>query len=155
MRERRWMTLCLAVLFTVGAASWSFAVHERKEVAGMSVVFGAEPEPALTDERQDLVWRFRGLESEEPVEGLEALEVLVTHEGHEYGPFTARGSRREPGTYRAMRIFTAAGDYAAKLTFNKAGETERHSVDFDFQINDRAELEIPGGSRHSGDHGDE
>ncbi len=37
------------------AAGASSAVHERKEVAGMMVVFGAEPEPAITGERQELV----------------------------------------------------------------------------------------------------
>lgn len=119
------------------------SAHDRKEVAGMMVVFGAEPEPALTDERQELVWRFRSLESEEPVGDLENLEAVVVHEGTEYGPFQVRGSRREPGTYRTMRIFTTAGDYSVQLTFTKAGASESHEVAFDFRIADRSELSIP------------
>lgn len=134
----------LAAVIVSGMTSSGFAMHERKEVAGMLVVFGAEPEPALTQERQELVWRFRGLESEEAVPGLEELQVVVAYGDNEYGPFAARGSRREPGTYRAMRIFTEAGEYKAALTFNKPGETERHTVHFDFRINDRVEVEIPG-----------
>ena len=35
--------------------------HERKEVAGLSIVFGAEPEPALTEEMQFLRWRVNSL----------------------------------------------------------------------------------------------
>lgn len=148
---RKTMLLVVAISLTVAAGITPAAVHERKEVAGMLVVFGAEPEPALTEEKQDLVWRFRGLESEEPVGDLEDLQVTVMHGEQQYGPFAARGSRQDPGTYRAMRIFTAAGDYKATLSFQKAGETERHAVEFDFHINDRAEFEIPG--RH-GMHGD-
>ena len=39
-----------------------------------------------------VVWRFRGLESEEPVGDLEELQVTVMHGEQEYGPFAARGS---------------------------------------------------------------
>ncbi len=124
------------------------SAHESKEIAGMRVVFGAEPEPALTEERQELVWRFRSLESEEPVGDLENLEAVIVREGTEFGPFQVRGSRREPGTYRTMRIFAAAGDYSVQLTFAKAGEAERHSVAFDFRIADRSELTISGGGIH-------
>ncbi len=134
------------LLLLLGAAGAGAAMHERKEVAGMMVVFGAEPEPAITEERQELVWRFRSLESEEPVDDLENLEAVVVHGNAEHGPFRVFGSRREPGTYRTMRIFTAAADYSVLLRFSKAGETERHSVDFDFRIGDRQQLAIPGES---------
>lgn len=135
-------TAIIAFLLLLMASPSS--AHERKEVAGMMVVFGAEPEPAVTEERQELVWRFRLLESEEPVGDLENLEAVVVHDGTEYGPFQVRGSRREPGTYRTVRIFTATGDYSVSLTFTKAGETDSHSVDFDFRIANRNELAIPG-----------
>lgn len=147
MRIHQFPRTAILVLLLLLTASPSSA-HERKEVAGMMVVFGAEPEPAMTEERQELVWRFRSLESEEPVGDLENLEAIVVHDGTEYGPFQVRGSRREPGTYRTVRIFTAAGDYAVTLTFNKAGEADNHSVDFDFRIADRNELAIPGKGVH-------
>ena len=35
--------------------------HERKEVAGLAVVFGAEPEPALTEERHHAEPRRRSV----------------------------------------------------------------------------------------------
>lgn len=139
----RKILILMVMALMITAAGTGLAFHERKEVAGMAVIFGAEPEPALTEERQDLVWRFQSLASEEPVGGLEKLEATVVHDGQQYGPFAARGSRREPGTYRTMRIFTAAGDYKVNLAFNKPGETERYTVEFDLHINDRAELEIP------------
>jgi hypothetical protein len=123
--------------------------HERKEVAGLAVVFGAEPEPALTEEMQQLVWRVSSLEDEEAYTDMADATVTITHEGESYGPFDVRGSRRNPGTYQTQHIFTAAGEYNSVLTFKKGEETESHSVDFDFRIRDRADLEIP---RRGGSH---
>ena len=48
----------VATVFFVNGAD---ARHERKEVAGLTVVFGAEPEPALTGELQYLRWRIQTL----------------------------------------------------------------------------------------------
>ena len=48
--------------------------HERREIAGMQVVFGGEPEPFLDGELCFLRWRFTDLPSGEPVTDLE--EVL-------------------------------------------------------------------------------
>ena len=45
--------------------------HERKEIAGRVVVFGAEPEPALTEEVEWLRWRFRSLATNEPFTDIE------------------------------------------------------------------------------------
>ena len=54
------------VLTAAIAPDTSLAFHERKEVAGLAVVFGAEPEPALTEEIQFLAWRVNSLATEEP-----------------------------------------------------------------------------------------
>ena len=51
--------------------------HERKEVAGLAVVFGAEPEPALTDEMQFLRWRVSSLSDEEPYTDFQDAEVVI------------------------------------------------------------------------------
>lgn len=118
--------------------------HERKEVAGLMVIFGAEPEPALTGEVQQLVWRFRGLESSEPFTDIEELSAVITRDGAEYGPFTARMSRRDPGTVQTKHIFTVAGEYEVMLTFKKKDDPQTHSVSFTYRIGDRKELEIPG-----------
>ena len=52
MTIARSLSLTLAV--AVVAMGATMAAHERKEVAGLDVVFGAEPEPALTGEMQFL-----------------------------------------------------------------------------------------------------
>jgi len=118
--------------------------HERKEVAGLVVIFGAEPEPAVSGEKQSLVWRFRDKESEEPFGELSDLEAVVRYQGTEYGPFASRVSRREPGLVQTMHIFTEPGEYEVTLRFVKGDDPTVHSVDFTFSIADRAELEIPG-----------
>ena len=66
--------------------------HERKVVAGLAVVFGAEPEPALTEERQFLRWRVSSLADEEAYEYLEDAEVTIKRNGEEFGPFGVRAA---------------------------------------------------------------
>jgi hypothetical protein len=133
----------LASAVMVAATPTAEAPHERKEVAGLAVVFGAEPEPALTDEMQFLRWRVSDLESEEPYETFEDAKVVVTHEGTEYGPFTVRAMRRTPGTYQTQHIFTVPGEYTSVLSFRKGDDAAVHSVDFDFNIADRSSMELP------------
>ena len=118
-------------------------VHERKEVAGLAVVFGAEPEPALTEEMQFLRWRVSSLADKEPYSDFQDAKVTITRGGEQYGPFTVRGSRRDPGLYQTRHIFTAAGEYESVLSFRKGEEEKVHTVDFSFRIRDRATLEIP------------
>ena len=118
--------------------------HERKEVAGLAVVFGAEPEPALTEEMQFLRWRVSTLEGEEPYNEFTDAEVTITRNGDEFGPFALRRVRGTPGQYQTRHIFTDAGEYESVLSFKKGDEPEVHTVDFTFNINDRASLQIPG-----------
>ncbi len=118
--------------------------HERKEVAGLAVVFGAEPEPAITDEIQFLRWRVSTLEGEEPYGDFTDAEVTIMKDGEEFGPFAVRGVRGSPGQYQTRHIFTEVGEYGSVLSFKKGDDSEVHSVDFDFNINDRSSMEIPG-----------
>lgn len=115
--------------------------HERKEVAGLEVVFGAEPEPALNGEKQFLRWRF--LKDKQPFADIEELTATIKRGGKSFGPFTARTSPREPGVAATQHIFTSVGDYEATLTFKKKGEPTIHSITFSFKIGDRKQLEIP------------
>ena len=135
-----------ATAIVAGAASSSDETmpHERKEVAGLSVLFGAEPEPALTEEMQFLRWRVSSLTDQEPYQDLEDAEVTITHDGEEFGPFGVRGARRDPGLYQTQHIFREAGEYESALSFRKGEEAEVHTVEFTFNIRDRATLEIPG-----------
>ncbi len=146
----------IPALITVGALLAAAATpedalpfHERKEVAGLAVVFGAEPEPALTEEMQQLVWRVSTLDSEEAYSDMTDATVSISFEGEPYGPFDVRGVRRTPGQYQTRHIFTAVGEYTSVLTFKKGEESKSHSVDFNFRIGNRADLEIPrrGGTR--------
>lgn len=140
------LTFALVAVVTVTASYGHAAtpdVHERKEVAGLAVVFGAEPEPALTEEMQFLRWRIQTLSDEEAYTDLTDAEVVIEFDGEEYGPFSVRGSRRDPGQYQTRHIFTSAGEYRSVLSFKKGEEEEVHSVDFDFRIRERASLEIP------------
>ena len=50
MNVARSLGFSLAV--AVVAMCATISAHERKEVAGLNVLFGAEPEPALTGEMQ-------------------------------------------------------------------------------------------------------
>ncbi len=143
MKRLACVIVLLAMAFTILLPQISLA-HDRKEVAGLTVTFGAEPEPALTDQAQYLRWRFRSLASEEPYTELLEGEATIKRDGKEYGPFTARGSQRDPGQLQTMHIFTEPGDYDVRLTFRKGEDPEAHTVDFTYRIRDRRELEIPG-----------
>jgi len=135
-----------ATAIVTGAASSSdeAMLHERKVVAGLSVLFGAEPEPALTEEIQFLRWRVSSLADEEPYRDLEDAEVTIKHNGAEFGLFGVRGARGDPGLYQTQHLFTEAGEYESVLSFRKGEEDEVHTVSFTFNIRDRATLEIPG-----------
>ena len=140
----------LASLVTGGAIALGAAApdsglffHERKEVAGLAVVFGAEPEPALTEEMQFLRWRVSTLAEETPYADMTGASVTITRDGETFGPFDVRGVRGTAGLYQTRHIFTAVGEYQSVLSFRKGEATEVHTVDFVFRIGDRAELEIP------------
>jgi len=142
-RNRVWTVLVGAMALAVAPYGEAAPRHERKEVAGLAVVFGAEPEPALTDEMQFLRWRVSSLADEKPYEDFQDAKVTVKRNGQEYGPFNVRGVRRTPGQYQTQHIFTEAGDYESVLSFRKGEDQTVHTVDFSFQITDRASLEIP------------
>jgi len=118
------------------------SAHERKEVAGIDVVFGAEPEPAVTGEMQYLRWRFIA-KDKTPFADIEGASAVVKHGGKTFGPFTGRTSAREPGLVATQHIFTMAGDYEATLTFKKKGDSTTQTVTFPFKIADRKTLELP------------
>ena len=148
-RNLRFPTL-LGILFAGGlglaaAASPDHAapVHERKEVAGLAVVFGAEPEPALVDEMQFLRWRVSVLADETPYTEMREAQVLVKKDGREFGPFDLQAVRQTPGLYQTRHIFTVSGEYESTLSFRKGEAPEVHSVDFAFRIAERASLELP------------
>ena len=81
-------SLSLALAIAVVAMCATVAAHERKEVAGLEVVFGAEPEPALNGEKQFLRWRF--LKDKQPFGDIEELAATVKRNGKTFGPFTGR-----------------------------------------------------------------
>jgi hypothetical protein len=147
LRQEKHMKLARMLGYVLGLAIvvlWSPATaHETKEVAGLEVVFGAEPEPALNGQLQFLRWRFRTKDTKQPFAELEALTATVKHGGKQYGPFQGRTSPREPGLVATQHIFTAPGEYEATLTFKKKGDPQTHSIAFQFRIRDRKELEIP------------
>ena len=144
---RQLVPLALVLLAVMTTVSASFAdgrpPHERKEVAGLAIVFGAEPEPAITDEMQFLRWPVSSLEDEEPYADFQDAEVTISRGGKELGAFVLRGSRREPGQYQTRHIFTEEGEYDTVLKFRKGEDDEVHTVDFAFRISDRSSLEIP------------
>ncbi len=141
---RALLMLAAGAIVTAAAFPDSTAVfHERKEVAGLAVVFGAEPEPALTDEMQFLRWRVSSLADEEAYTDFQDAKVTIKRNGEDFGPFTVRAVRRNPGQYQTQHIFTAAGEYESVLSFRKGEEKEVHTVDFNFRIRDRKTLEIP------------
>ena len=117
--------------------------HERKEVAGLMVLFGAEPEPALTEEVEYLRWRFTSPESHEPFKDLEDVNAVIRRASREFGPFEARNARRDPGLLQTRHIFSEPGEFDVVLTFRKAGDPTVHSVAFTFSIRDRRSLTIP------------
>lgn len=130
------------IFLCVFFAAMAFA-HSRADVDGMSVLFGGEPEPMLDAERQNLVWRFTDADTSEPVTDLEELQAVVRFDGEEFGPFTARGSRREPGLYQTFHIFSKPGDGEVTLSFKREGSSEVHTVTFSFSVNSRKDYEIP------------
>jgi hypothetical protein len=140
MKFSRTLTWTLAL--TVVAMCATVAAHERKEIAGLEVVFGAEPEPALNGEKQFLRWRFLS-KDKTPFGDIEEMSATVKRGDKTYGPFTGRMAAREPGVVATQHIFTAAGDYEATLTFKKKGDATVHSVTFPFKIADRKTIEIP------------
>ena len=140
MKLSRILTWTLGLVVAVMCAT--VAAHERKEVAGLNVLFGAEPEPALTEEMQFLRWRFTSPDKT-PFTDLEELKATLKRNGKTHGPFAGRMTMREPGLVATQHIFTAAGEYEATLTFKKKGDATVHSVTFPFKIADRKTLEIP------------
>ncbi len=155
--QRHSKLVSLFLLVAVGAVVTAAALpggatmfHERKEVAGLAVTFGADPEPAFTEEMQSLSWRIRSLADEEAYTDLQDAEAIIKRDGEEFGPFPVRGSRRDPGLSQTRHIFTAGGEYESVLSFRKGDDEKVHTVDFTFRIRDRASLEIPprkGGGR--------
>ena len=148
--QRHSKLVSLFLLGAVGAAVTAAALpgsatmfHETKEVAGLAVTFGAEPEPALTEEMQFLRWRIRSLADEEAYTDLQDAEAVIKRDDEEFGPFQVRGSRRNPGLYQTQHIFTAGGEYESVLSFRKGEDEKVHTVDFTFRIRGRASLEIP------------
>ena len=143
--------LAAGAIITAAAFPDSTTVfHERKEVAGLAVVFGAEPEPALTEEMQFLRWRVSSLADEEAYTDFQDAKVTIKRDGEEFGPFDVRHMRRNPGQYQTQHIFTTAGEYESVLSFRKGEEAQVHTVDFTFRIRDRETMEIParkGGGR--------
>ncbi len=137
------LVVATAIVTSAASSGDSTLFHERKEVAGLAVVFGAEPEPALTEEMQFLRWRVSSLADQEPYTDLEDAEVTITRNGESFGPFGLRGSRGNPGQYQTQHLFTEAGEYESVLSFRKGEEQQVHTVDFTFNIRDRATLEIP------------
>ncbi len=134
-------------LVLAAAAAPEAPPHERKIVAGLQIVFGAEPEPAITDEVQLLVWRISDVASKEPFTELEDAQVTVTFEGETFGPFPLRPVRGEPGRYQTRHIFTEVGSYGTVLRFRKGEDSQEHTVDFEFRIRPRSDLELPGRRR--------
>jgi len=137
MRVAYYLTLAIVVV----AMSVTPAAHERKEVVGLEVVFGAEPEPALNGEKQFLRWRF--LKDKQPFGDIEEVVAIIKRNGKTFGPFNGRMTPREPGVVATQHIFTSTGEYEATLTFKKKGDATVHSVTFPFKIGDRKALEIP------------
>ena len=113
------------------------------EVNGISVLFGGSPEPMVDAERQNLVWRFTDANTKEPITDLEALEAVIAYDGKEFGAFTARGSRSDPGMYRTTHIFSIPGEGKVTLRFKREGSDEVHTITFSFRINSRKDYEIP------------
>ncbi len=136
------LTVVGSMLMAAVAPETALRFHEREEVAGLSIVFGAEPEPALTEEMQFLRWRVSSLESQEAYTELSG-EVAIGFDGEELATFPVLGVRGTPGSYQTRHIFTESGTYQTVLTFKKGEAEEAHTVDFDFTINPRSSLELP------------
>ena len=132
-------SVIILVLLVTGIAS----SHERKEIAGLSVVFGGSPEPMLDNEVILLEWRITDLKTEEGGANLQDVSVIVKIDGKEFGPFETQSAFRNAGTYRTRHIFTKSGEGEATLTFNKEGEDMVHTLTLTFRIGSRGDIEIP------------
>ena len=143
MRQTTFALTLVAAVLAVTLTSSIAGAHERKEVAGLHVLFGAEPEPALTEEVESLRWRFTSEGSDEPFNDIEDATAVITRHGKEFGPFETRRSRNEPGLRQTRHIFTEAGDYEVVLTFKKTGDPTAHTIAFTYTIRDRGDLRIP------------
>lgn len=143
MRTRQSAAFLVGLTALLVVAAPVALAHETKEVAGLTITFGAEPEPALTGALQYLRWRFRSVETKQPFADLEDLRAVVKRDGKDYGPFQGRTSARDAGLVQTLHIFTAPGDYEAVLSFKKKGDPQVHTIAFTFRIRDRKELEIP------------
>ena len=74
--------------------------------------------------------RFRSTDSKEPCGDLEDATVVITRDGKKYGPFDAKGVRREPGLLQTRHLLTVPGEYEAVLTLKKKGSPEVHTIGF-------------------------
>ena len=137
------MVAVASILGATFAPDPASPVHERTEVAGLAIVFGAEPEPALTEEVQFLRWRVTTLDGGASYTDLSG-KVEISFDGVVQGPFPVRGIRGIAGSYQSRHIFTEPGEYSTVLTFKKGEAEESNTVDFSFNINDRADLQLPG-----------
>ena len=141
MRIGLWLVV-IGIATVVSLVPSTAVAHERKDVAGLTVLFGVEPEPALTEEIEFLRWRFTSPDSNEPFNDLEEVSAVITRDGREFGPFEARGARRDPGLRQTRHIFSEPGEYEVVLTFKKTNDPTVHSIAFGFTIGDRKDLEI-------------
>ena len=130
------------IFLSIFCGPMAFA-HSSADVDGMSVLFGGEPEPMLNDERQNLRWRFTDAKTNEPITDLTELQAVVKFDGQDFGSFTARGSRREPGMYQTFHIFSQPGDGEVTLSFKREGSSKVSTVTFSFSVNSRKDFEIP------------
>ena len=101
------LVVATAIVTAAASSGDNTMFHERKEVAGLAVVFGAEPEPALTEEMQFLRWRVSSLADQEPYTAMEDAEVTITRDGEAFGPFGVRSARGNPGQYQTQHLFTS------------------------------------------------
>ena len=142
MRIAVWFVVMFAGV-TVSLVPSTAVAHERKEVAGLMVLFGAEPEPALTEEVEFLRWRITSQESHEPFTELEEVRAVITRDGRDFGPFEARRARNDPGLRQTRHIFSEPGEHAVVLPFKKTGDQTMQSVTFTFTIRDRGSVTNP------------
>jgi hypothetical protein len=134
----------LNILIMVACCFSMLAVaHESRDIGGMNMVFGGEPEPMFTGEKQFLRWRLTELKTDEPVSDLEDMQVTVKIDGKEYGPFEARESWQSAGTYQTMLIFTQAGDGTATLNYKGTEKVKSFSESFQFSVRARETISIP------------
>ena len=110
MMRRRFTFAGLAAMIAMGTVITAAATpdgpfpHERKEVAGLAIVFGAEPEPALTGEMQFLRWRVSVLPDRADVyTEMQGAEVKITHDGTEYAASSRAGGPPAPCRVRPGR----------------------------------------------------